>query len=145
MSIRSYIRHPSDIPIEYQEDEQDAGVGQERLNDISKGGLSFCSARKLSPGSVITIRFSCVQPEFEARVQVVWCHREAEGFVIGVAFTESSELYRVRMIEQVCHIRHYKAEVLATEGRRLDGDQAAREWIHKFANEFPDFDDGAVS
>ena len=143
--MRSYIRHPSDIPIEYQEDTQYSGVSQERLNDISKGGLSFSSARKLSPGSVITIRFSCVQPEFEARVQVVWCHREGGGFVIGVAFTEASDVYRVRMIEQICHIKQYRAEVLATEGRQLDGEQAAREWIHKFADDFPDFEDGAVS
>ena len=143
--MRSYIRHPSDIPIEYQEDKQDAGVSQERLNDISKGGLSFSSAKELSPGRLITIRFSCVQPDFEARAQVVWCHREAGGYVIGVVFKESSELYRVRMIEQICHIRQYRADVLATEGRQLDGEQAASEWIHKFAHDFPNFEDGAVS
>ena len=143
--MRSCIRHPSEIPVEYQEDEQDAGITQERLNDISKGGLSFSSANELSPGRVITIRFSCIQPDFEARAQVVWCHREAGGYVIGAVFKGSSELYRVRMIEQICHIRHYRADVLATEGRQLDGEQAASEWIHKFADGFPNFEDGARS
>ncbi len=143
--MRSYIRHPSDIPIEYQEDKLDAGVSQECLNDISTGGLSFSSARELSPGSVISIRFSCVQPDFEARAQVAWCHREGEGFVIGVAFTESSDSFRVRMIEQICHIKHYRAEVLATEGRQLNGEQAAREWIQKFADDFPSFQDAPAS
>jgi len=49
------------------------------------------------------------------------------------------------MIEQICHIRQYRAEVLATEGRQLDGDQAAREWIQKFADDFPSFEDATVS
>ena len=143
--MRSYIRHPSDIPIEYQEDKQDAGVSQERLNDISKGGLSFSSAKELSPGRLITIRFSCVQPDFEARAQVVWCHREAGGYVIGVVFKESSELSRVRMIEQIFHIRQYRADDLATEGRQHHGEQAASQRIHKLADDIPNFEDAAVS
>lgn len=45
------------------------------------------------------------------------------------------------MVEQLCHIEHYKAEVLAREGRQLDGEQAAREWIRKFAHGFPAIED----
>ncbi len=135
--MRTYIRHPSDIPIEIQADERKSGLSQEHLNNISTGGLSFSSSRELQPGTVINIRISNVQPDFTARAQVVWCRQESDGFVIGVAFTESGDLFRVRMVEQICHIEHYKAEVLATEGRRLDGEEAAREWIRKFAGDFP--------
>ena len=144
-NMRGYIRHPSDIPIEYQEDKQDSGVSQERLHDISRSGLSFSSARELSPGTVIIIRISCVQPSFVVRAQVAWCHREGGDFAVGVVFKEASDFFRVRMIEQICHIEQYKAEVLAKEGRELDGEQAAREWIHKFADGFPDLEDGSVS
>ena len=56
---------------------------------------------------------------------------------MGVAFTEPDDLFRVRMVEQLCHIEHYKAEVLAREGRRLNGEQAAREEVGKFAHQFP--------
>jgi len=82
LNMRSYIRHPSDIPIEYQEDKQDSGVSQERLNDISKSGLSFSSTKKLNPGNVITIRIACVQPIFEARAQAAreWIHKFADDF-----------------------------------------------------------------
>ena len=45
------------------------------------------------------------------------------------------------MVEQICHIEHYKSEVLAREGRHLDGEQAAREWIQKFAHGFPAFEE----
>jgi len=139
--MRSYIRHPSDIPIEYQADEQNTGISQDQLHDISPGGLSFCSARALDPGTLISIRISCVQPGFEARAQVVWCRRGGDGFVIGVAFIERGDLFRARMVEQICHIEHYRADVLASEGRRLDGEQAAREWIQKFAVDFPGLED----
>ncbi|VAW83001.1 hypothetical protein MNBD_GAMMA13-1250 [hydrothermal vent metagenome] len=138
--MRSYIRHPSDIPIECQADEQAEGASQERLNDISAGGLSFNSTRALKAGSQITIRITNVEPDFIARAQVVWCRAEGGGFVIGVTFADSSDLFRARMVEQVCHIEHYKAEVLAAEGRQIDGEQAAQEWIQKFAPVFPRFD-----
>ncbi len=139
--MRSYIRHPSDIPIEYQADEGGGPVNQEHLNNVSAGGLSFSCSRELSPGTLIVIRITTVEPHFEARAQVAWCHREDDGYVAGVAFTEADDLFRARMVEQLCHIEHYKAEVLAKEGRRLDGEQAAREWITRFAHGFPLLDD----
>ena len=140
--MRSYIRHPSDIPIEYQIDEQAEGAaGLEHLHDVSAGGLSFTSAHALVVGSLITIRISNVAPAFVARARVAWCRSEGDSFVVGVAFTESSDLFRARMVEQVCHIEHYKAEVLAQEGRKIDGEEASREWIKKFAQEFPRLDD----
>jgi len=143
--MRSYIRHPSDIPIECQADERNTGISQERLHDISPGGLSFSSARSFDLGALITIRISCVQPGFEARAYVVWCRRDGAGFLIGVAFTERGDLYRARMVEQICHIEHYRAGVLASEGRQLDGEQAAREWIQKFAEDFPELEDESES
>jgi PilZ domain len=139
--MRSYIRHPSDIPIEYQADEQAEGAGQEHLNNFSAGGLSFTSAHALTAGSLITIRISNVEPDFVARAQVAWCRSEGDSFVVGVEFTESSDLFRARMVEQICHIEQYKAEVLAEEGRKIDGEEAAREWIKKFAQAFPRFDE----
>ncbi len=135
--MRSFIRHPSDIPIEYQADDDNAGVSHERLNNVSTGGLSFSSSREIAPGTLITIRVPTVEPGFEARARVAWCQSIGEGFVVGVAFCEPDDLFRVRMVEQLCHIEHYKADVLAREGRQLNGEQAAREWIRKFAHRFP--------
>jgi hypothetical protein len=135
--VRSYIRHPSDIPIEYQMDETGSRVSEERLSNISSGGLSFSCASALPEGCCITIRMASIEPAFAARAQVVWCRRDGEGYAVGVAFIEADALFRARMLEQVCHIEHYKAEVLAQEGRQLDGEQAACEWIQKYAGSFP--------
>jgi hypothetical protein len=139
--MRSYIRHPSDIPIEYQRDETGQGASHERLNNISQGGLSFSSSSSLPAGAVVTIRISLIEPCFEARAQVAWCHPDKDGYVVGVTFMDSEDLYRVRMVEQICHIEHYKSEVFQKEGRRLSGEQAAREWIRKFARNFPQLED----
>jgi hypothetical protein len=43
----------------------------------------------------------------------------------------------VRLIEQICYIEHYRQEVLISEGRKLTSEQAALEWIEKFAQDFP--------
>ena len=146
LDMRSYIRHPSDIPIEYQVDKDNSGIAWDHLNNISPGGLSFNSKRELVTGTVITIRITHVEPSVEAKGQVAWCHPEGKNFVVGVAFLEEDDLFRLRMVEQICHIEHYKAQVLAREGRRLNGEQAAREWIQKFAGEFPQIaEDGDIS
>ena len=41
------------------------------------------------------------------------------------------------MIEQICHIEHYRKEVERLEGRALSAHEAAGEWISKYAGDFP--------
>lgn len=134
--MRRYIRHPSDIPIEY-EIQNAAESRAERLSNVSLGGLSFFSSTEVSIGSTIRVRISMVQPQFEASGKVVWCFRHDEHYEVGIELTDHDEAYRARMIEQVCHIEHYKRDVLQKEGRKLTGEQAAMEWISKYAAEFP--------
>ena len=63
-----------------------------------------------------------------------------EGYEVGVEFVMPDDEYRARMVEQLCYIEHYKRRVQAREGRELSGEQAAREWIEKYAAHFPDLD-----
>ena len=48
------------------------------------------------------------------------------------------------MTEQICHIEHYKQEVMKREGRRLDCSQAAMEWIDKYARDFTRIEDATA-
>jgi hypothetical protein len=41
------------------------------------------------------------------------------------------------MIEQICHIEHYRKEVKLVEGRELSSEEAADEWITRYAGDFP--------
>lgn len=136
--MRKYIRHPSDIPIEF--DVVDGVQARhETLNNVSLGGLSFQSQSSLPVGRTVTIRVPFVKPAFETRGRVVWCKRRRMGFDIGLELLDKDDAFRTRMVEQVCHIEHYKREIYKTEGRRLSGQEAALEWIGKFAHLFPDF------
>jgi hypothetical protein len=45
------------------------------------------------------------------------------------------------MVEQVCQIEHYRQE-LRRDGRELDSETAAREWIERFGSEFAEIFSG---
>lgn len=142
--MRSYIRHPADIPIEFRPTPA-ADLQTRQLHDVSCGGLSFVSEIPLEAGAVITVRIDCVEPVFEAQCRVSWCRRLPDGYLIGAEFLHAQDEYRARMVEQICHIEHYRHEVLTREGRALTGEQAAREWIGKYAEDFPALDDSSSS
>jgi hypothetical protein len=139
--MRRYIRHPSDIPIEYKIEEK-AGPAVEKLTNVSLGGLSFSLKESVELGRMVRIRIPVVKPVFEAFGRVVWCDKAKEGgYEVGVELLDKDDAYRARMIEQVCHIEHYKKEIYEVEGRRITGAQAAQEWIEKYAADFPRIDE----
>ncbi|UCE88458.1 MAG: PilZ domain-containing protein [Pseudomonadota bacterium] len=133
---RSYIRHPSDIPVEFRL-EGGESASTTPLANVSRGGVSFTCDRPIAAGTVISVCIEFVQPRFEARGRVAWCHEEDDGYSIGVTFLDPRDAYRARMVEQVCHIEQYKKDVREREGRTLDGRTAALEWIRKYAAKFP--------
>lgn len=146
--MRKYIRHPSDIPINFCVSEAGVPVPH-RVKDVSVGGLCFSSDRPVRRGTAIRIRIPLVlQPpvqadettqstEFDAEGVVAWCRREAEGYAVGVQFADPSTRFGMRMVEQICHIEHYRADIFQSEGRSLTSEEAAREWIERYAAEFP--------
>lgn len=133
--LRLFIRHPSDIPIEICS--ADISLPKEKiLDNISVGGLSFISNMPFEENSVILIKIPLVNPVFEAKGMVIWCNNENQSYDIGVAFIETKDAFRIRMVEQICHIEHYKKEIQEKEGRLLTGREAALEWINKYAGSF---------
>lgn len=134
--MREYIRHPADIPIEFQQDTQ-ALHQNETLTNISQSGLAFHSHSELAVGTVLLLRITLYQPPYQARARVAWCRPTEVGFDVGAELLDPNDIFRSRMIEQLCHIEHYKQMVLRTQGRQLSGQQAALEWISKFAEQFP--------
>lgn len=138
--MRSFIRHPSDIPIDFQLEELITDGG-DYLRNVSHGGLAFSAKVAVSPGTTIRIKIPLIQPAFQAIGKVTWCHPQNNEFEIGVQFMDEGDTFRARMVEQICHIEQYKQETFEKEGRKLSGEQAAIEWIEKYANEFPGADD----
>jgi len=139
---RKYERHEADIPIEVRLSDLVAH-NKEYLNNISFGGLSFRSHSNVAPKTIIKIRIPLVRPVFEANAEVKWCNQnktEAGIFDVGVEFISGAtdkEKFRIRMLEQICHIEAYKREIRESKGRSISGEDAALEWIAKFADKFP--------
>ena len=138
--MRSFIRHPSDIPIDFQLEEL-VTSGTDYLKNVSHGGLAFNAKVPLTPGATIRVKIPLVQPVFQAIGTVTWCHPQNHEFEIGVQFLDEGDSFRARMVEQICHIEQYKQEKLENDGRKLTGEQAAVEWIEKYATEFPGYGD----
>lgn len=134
--MRSFIRHPASVPIDFQLEEL-VTEGADYLKNVSQGGLAFRSSVALKPDTTIRIKIPLVSPVFQAIGKVTWCHPQGNIFEIGIQFLDEDDTFRARMVEQICHIEQYKQEVLDKDGRQLSGEQAAVEWIQKFASNFP--------
>lgn len=134
--MRNYIRHSSDVPIRVSRAPVDTDA-QPCLKDISYGGLSFYATQQFEPGAIIQFEIPVAQEPIRAQGRVAWCKALADRFEIGIEFLDQQDEFRVRMVEQICHIEHYKKEVYKKHGRLLSGQEAAVEWIDKFAANFP--------
>lgn len=51
------------------------------------------------------------------------------------------QIFRTRMEAQCCRIRDYRREVIRKEGRLLSQDEAAMEWIERYAEVFAEDND----
>ena len=139
-TIRKYIRHPADVPIQvtldWAEEDDDETVDQ-TITNVSLGGLAFISAKPLDVLERVRVCIPVLDQDNFLVGNVVWCEKAGSGYEIGIEFEKSRDVFRLRMIEQICHIEHYRNEVARVEGRELTSQEAAREWISKYAGEFP--------
>ncbi len=134
---RQYVRHPSDVPISWKMDDI-AVDGTEYLKNVSEGGLAFLSVTEVTLGSIVGIQIPAIDPQIVLTGVVVWCAPyENSQFEVGVRFIDENNHFRMRMVEQICHIEHFKKEIFAKEGRVISGEEAAIEWINRYAKDFP--------
>lgn len=139
-TIRKFIRHPTDVPItvtlDWVDDENDETVDQ-TITNVSLGGLAFVSEKPITVLERVKVSIPVLNQENNLVGNVVWCEKSDNGYEIGIEFEKSRDVFRLRMIEQICHIEHYRKEILRVEGRELSAGEAAREWISKYAGDFP--------
>lgn len=133
--MREFIRHPMSVPISVER--ASAAPEIDQLQDISEGGLCLRSARFIPPRQHVHLSIDVCQPQFEAEGTVVWCRRCGKDYDVGVQFDDEHTRFAMRMIEQMCHIEDYRRRVATDEGRELDAETAANEWIAKYAADFP--------
>lgn len=133
---RRFIRHPSHMPIRYDL-QGDAPPHQDLLRNVGEGGLCFATELALDPGLRIRVTIPLFGDQFETEGTVAWCRPSGDRFEVGVRFSSPQDRFSLRMVEQLCYIEDYRMQVEREEGRRLTSEQAALEWIERFADQFP--------
>lgn len=147
--MRRFVRHPAEIPIELEERGQPVsnivamadgrnggGRASSVLQNLSIGGLRCEVDRFIAIGTAIQIRIPLVNPDYTGQGIVVWCRPRNKHYEVGIEFDREEEAFKSRMVEQVCLIEQYRKRIRLAEGREIDGEQAAREWISRHAGEF---------
>lgn len=133
---RRFIRHPSRMPIRFDL-QGDLTCCDERLRNVSEGGLCFVAKVMLDIGLAIRVTIPVLGEQFVADGIVAWCRPVVRGYEVGVRFVSQQDRFSVRMVEQLCYIEDYRRQVECEEGRHLTSEQAAEEWIERFADRFP--------
>ena len=127
---------PIQVTLDWVEDENDETVDQ-TITNVSLGGLAFMSQQPLEVLQRVRVCIPLLQQDNHLVGNVVWCEKSGKGYEVGIEFEKSRDVFRLRMIEQICHIEHYRKEVERLEGRALSAQEAAGEWISKYAGDFP--------
>lgn len=132
--MRNYIRHSTFIPIQVIS-EQKPEVTE--IHNLSAGGLSFITHEAFKVGDIIEFKIPVMKPDYRGRGVVVWRRKQAlSEFEVGMRFTSDDEFFRTRMVEQVCQIEEYRQQAFSNDGRVMTSEEAALEWIAKYAKNF---------
>ena len=133
--MRELVRHPSDIPLDVKI-LSEPGSRHAYMHDVSQAGLSCLVLRQIEVGSRVEFYVPSLSDESSGRGMVVWCRPTREKYQLGIQFNAGKDAFRAKMVEQVCQIEHYRREVEALEGRVIDSEEAALEWIPRYAADF---------
>ncbi len=67
---------------------------------------------------------------------MLWCRRQDSGYQLALEFRSAEDLYRPRLLEQLCYIKLYQGE-RQQQGEQLSFGRAAEQWVTQYAAHFP--------
>jgi len=144
IACQIFLRHPADIQITVNVISSSA-ARTPFLMQAKNNGLVFSNSFALSNGMLVKITIPVVRPCFELFGYISWCRRRDYGYQVGMALMSETDMARTRMVEQVCYIEHYRRSELKGSRRSMSVDDAAREWIQKYASKFPRLTTSTIS
>ena len=126
------IRHPDEFPIELN-------MQDSKPNPLTPAIFQLIchSSQPYSYGDAIAIKIPSVANHLEVRGTIQSCEGQNGYYELEIGFNSEDSLMRIRMLEQLCYIQRYRRHILSTEGRDLTDQDAALEWIGKYAHLFP--------
>jgi hypothetical protein len=127
---------PLRVAVSSEEPEAVDSVSTGTMLNITAAGLALAVLHPVAVGAQLTISMPEIWPDYKACGTVAWCSEAGQGFEAGVLFGHSNEAFKARMVAQFCQIEDYRREMRDSEGRLLSSEEAAREWIVQFAEDF---------
>jgi len=127
----AFIRYPSHVPVHCR-------PHREALNghDVTPGGICFASGEPFAPGVLVKLSLGAPHGVEHFTAKVAWSKPRGTEYVTGACLLDDADACRARMVAQLCHIDAYRRREQA-QGRLLDDDAAASEWIERYAHEVP--------
>ena len=125
------------IPIEVTLDYRQTHFAEDdTVTNISVGGLCFVASDRLEVDESIQVRIPILDRETNLDGRVVWCNKTDRGYEVGLEFDDPDRIERLKMIDQICQIEAFRKEIEQIDGESLSSEQAAREWVRRYAGEF---------
>jgi len=128
--MRRHNRFFTDVPVKRQVSSS-VFYENETLQDISVDGLCFHSSEYVEPESVVSIEISIFDPVFKVKGQVIWCRQNGNGFNTGIQFMRIEAGSSIKTVEYLQYLDQYKRNLYFTEGRKITGEEAFSELVHK--------------
>ena len=134
---RAYYRHPIRVPMKLHLSRQKQVV-ETPSSDISLGGLSFLWRDRLAKGNLLDINIPVKEKIFLIKAKVVYSRedRKTGRFKTGVLFCDSPSAFRAKLAEEALEIMEYQKKISAIVGYEISEEDAAEQWIQKFASSF---------
>ncbi len=136
LALMKFVAHPEEIPLHIEEVEN-LDTSDELLEVNGFVGISYLTPTPYQLGQSIRLKLADIDPQFNVIGYIFQCEKEQHGYRIFIAFPNKEDCYYVRMIEQLSHIEHYRRQA-RLQGRQLNFNEAATEWIQMFAASFPE-------
>jgi hypothetical protein len=111
---RKFVRHPAEIPIEYEHSGEVSNDSQHTKN-VSFGGLCFQTDRPLETGEILTVCFTTINPSYKIRGKVAWRSKNQDSFDIGIEFLDNKDAQLAKIIEEIIQIKNFQKQIFENE------------------------------
>lgn len=134
---RKFYRHPASVPMRCRRRGHRKGDDGSTRN-VSNGGVAFVSPKPFTPGDVLELEFPSLRHNVNIQGEIVWTTPlDTHHYLSGLRFNDEHERLRARLVEQMCEIDRYHRVQNERYGRDLSREEAAEEWVTRFAERYP--------
>jgi hypothetical protein len=139
-----YIQHPKEIPVTLLStsssdsplDENKAAAAEpcdaKKAAEGKEAGICFWTAEQPKVQDAVVLGIELDNSHFVGRGSVVRVQPENNGNWVCVKINPE-DAFAIRMAEQLCQIEHYRLDNKQYLDRNMSPDEAAQEWINKYA------------